>query len=88
MDSEPGQKSTIVRATWTDFTLGLEDVRGQLKIYLQAAGTRPAPGPLPALRNPGLGSTTLAQIMPASWAGIGLTSGPVLERSGDLAAIP
>ena len=38
--------------------------------------------------NPGLGKTTLAQIM-ASELGVNLicTSGPVLERSGDLAAI-
>lgn len=38
--------------------------------------------------NPGLGKTTLAQIMAAE-LGVNLvcTSGPVLERSGDLAAI-
>ena len=42
----------------------------------------------PVYGNPGLGKTTLAQIM-ASELGVNLvcTSGPVLERSGDLAAI-
>ncbi len=71
-----------------DFT-GQNDLRANLRIFLQAARERGQAldhtlfcGP------PGLGKTTLAQIM-ANELGVNLvtTSGPVLERSGDLAAI-
>ncbi len=71
-----------------DFT-GQDDLRANLRVFLQAARERGQAldhtlfyGP------PGLGKTTLAQIM-ANELGVNLvtTSGPVLERSGDLAAI-
>ncbi len=71
-----------------DFT-GQNDLRANLRVFLQAAREREQAldhtlfyGP------PGLGKTTLAQIM-ANELGVNLvtTSGPVLERSGDLAAI-
>ena len=69
--------------------IGQEDLRANLRVYLNAAMERGQPmdhvlfyGP------PGLGKTTLSRIM-ASELGVNLvtTSGPVLERSGDLAAI-
>src|SRR3989337_2361760 len=72
-----------------DEYIGQEKIRGQLSIFIEAARQRREPldhvllfGP------PGLGKTTLAQII-AREMGVNLrhTSGPVLERAGDLAAL-
>ena len=69
--------------------VGQEKARGQLEIFINAARGRSEPldhvllfGP------PGLGKTTLAHII-AREMGVNLrqTSGPVLERAGDLAAL-
>ncbi|MDR2124192.1 MAG: Holliday junction branch migration DNA helicase RuvB [Desulfovibrio sp.] len=72
-----------------DEFIGHEDLRANLKVYLKAARERDqALDHVLFHGNPGLGKTTLAQIM-ASELGVNMvsTSGPVLERSGDLAAI-
>jgi holliday junction DNA helicase RuvB len=72
-----------------DEYVGQEKARGQLEIFINAARGRSEPldhvllfGP------PGLGKTTLAHII-AREMGVNLrqTSGPVLERAGDLAAL-
>jgi Holliday junction DNA helicase RuvB len=72
-----------------DEYIGQQKIRGQLEIFIEAARRRKEPldhvllfGP------PGLGKTTLAHII-AREMGVSLrhTSGPVLERAGDLAAM-
>jgi len=69
--------------------IGQQDIKDNLKVFIDAARERGQPldhvlfsGP------PGLGKTTLAFIL-AKEMGVGIrsTSGPVLERQGDLAAI-
>ena len=71
-----------------DFT-GQEKLRGNLKIFIDAAKNRGAPldhilfyGP------PGLGKTSLSHIIAKEMnVGFHSTSGPVIEKGGDLAAI-
>ena len=69
--------------------VGQEKIRGQLSIFIQAARARKEPLDHTLLFGPpGLGKTTLAHII-AREMGVNLkhTSGPVLERAGDLAAM-
>ncbi len=78
-----------LRPTRLDTYVGQEKLRRNLAVFIQAARERAEPldhalfsGP------PGLGKTTLAYII-AHEMGVGIetTSGPILEKAGDLAAI-
>jgi Holliday junction DNA helicase RuvB len=71
-----------------DFT-GQADARANLKVFIEAASTRKeALDHVLFVGPPGLGKTTLAQIV-ARELGVNFraTSGPVIAKAGDLAAI-
>ncbi len=78
-----------VRPHSLDDFIGQNELRANLRVFIGAAREQSrALDHILFYGNPGLGKTTLAQII-ASELGVNLvcTSGPVLERSGDLAAI-
>ncbi|CAK0778287.1 Holliday junction branch migration complex subunit RuvB [uncultured Gammaproteobacteria bacterium] len=86
--AEDGQEATIRPQTLSEF-IGQQHVRENLAIFIAATRVRGEAldhvlfhGP------PGLGKTTLAQIV-ARELGVGFraTSGPVIARAGDLAAL-
>ncbi|MEW6714761.1 MAG: Holliday junction branch migration DNA helicase RuvB [Nitrospirota bacterium] len=87
-DDDTGFELSIRPKTFEEF-VGQEKIKENLKIFIQAAKQRrEALDHVLFCGPPGLGKTTLANII-ASELGVDIkvTSGPVLERPGDLVAI-
>ncbi|MFK3984211.1 Holliday junction branch migration DNA helicase RuvB [Micromonospora sp. NPDC050397] len=87
-DAERDAEVSVRPRRLSDF-IAQHRVRDQLDLLLKGAMGRGAPPDHILLSGPpGLGKTTLANIVAAELGtGIRVTSGPAIERSGDLAAI-
>jgi Holliday junction DNA helicase RuvB len=80
---------TSFRPLTLDEFVGQAQLRANLRVFIEAARARGEPLDHVLLSGPpGLGKTTLAQIVAREMAvGFRATSGPVIQRAGDLAAL-
>jgi Holliday junction DNA helicase RuvB len=88
-DRQPEDTDRALRPQTLDEFIGQREARANLKIFIESARRRGEAMDHTLFHGPpGLGKTTLAQIM-ARELGVGfrMTSGPVLAKAGDLAAI-
>ncbi|BAT71117.1 Holliday junction DNA helicase RuvB [Thermosulfidibacter takaii ABI70S6] len=88
-DDEEKGLGTLIRPQSLEEYIGQSQIKENLKVFIEAAKRRGEPidhvllcGP------PGLGKTTLAMIIAKEMGvNIRITSGPAIERAGDMAAI-
>ncbi len=88
-DPLPEVRDRALRPQMLDDFVGQAEARANLRVFIQSARQRSESMDHTLFHGPpGLGKTTLAQIM-ARELGVGfrMTSGPVLAKAGDLAAI-
>ena len=87
--SEDAALDQSLRPRWLRDYVGQSRVKDNLAIFLEAAKRRREPLDHVLLYGPpGLGKTTLAHIVAQEMGGqIRVTSGPAIERAGDLAAL-
>ena len=88
-DAQPEDIDRALRPQWLEDFVGQAEARANLRVFIQSARQRGEAMDHTLFHGPpGLGKTTLAQIV-ARELGVGfrMTSGPVLARAGDLAAI-
>ncbi|MBQ8848825.1 MAG: Holliday junction branch migration DNA helicase RuvB [Clostridia bacterium] len=86
---EDGNADTSLRPKTLDDYIGQEKVKENLKIYIEAAKIRGESLDHVLLYGPpGLGKTTLSNIIATEMGvNIRITSGPAIEKQGDLAAL-
>src|SRR4051812_18679261 len=86
---EEREAEASVRPRRLDELVGQDRVREQLDLLLRSALRRGSPPDHILLSgSPGLGKTTMAMIVAAELGvGLRITSGPAIERAGDLAAV-
>ncbi len=93
LDKKPDMDDQVLDSSlrpknWADY-VGQDNIKENLKIIITAAKQRgQSPDHLLLYGNSGLGKTTLAQLVAIEMGKkIRMTSGPAIERAGDLAAI-
>lgn len=93
LDKKPNKDDEVLDSAlrpkkWSDY-VGQEKIKENIRIILTAAKQRnQSPDHLLLYGNSGLGKTTLAQLVALEMGKeIRITSGPAIERAGDLAAI-
>lgn len=89
MQETPEERSTDFCPKTFDDYLGQKELKDKLNVFTQAAKMRQEPlDHLLLFGPPGVGKTTLSQIMShVMGVGIKICSGPMMERTGDLVAI-
>ena len=88
LEDAEGDEPTLRPRSLDEF-IGQEELKENLRIFVEAAKRRKEPLDHMLLAGPpGLGKTSLCRILAVEMGvGIQITSGPTLERAGDMAAI-